>query len=99
MKSNGFDKLFLFLQKLEQQKVSYTLAHHRDDAIMVTIALPGERWEVEFLSDESVEVEKFISNGEITGEDALSELFTRYSKQEDFAGNPSQNTELVTVRK
>ena len=46
---------------------------------MVTVAVPGERWEVEFLNDGSVEVEKFVSNGEIGGEEALGELFSRYS--------------------
>ena len=80
MKSNIFDKLVSFLQSLEQQEIAYTLAHHRDEAIMVTVAVPGERWEIEFLSDGSVEIEKFISNGEIAGEEALNELFARYKE-------------------
>lgn len=79
-----FEKLLTLLNKLEQEKVSYTLAHHRDEAIMVTVAVPGERWEVEFLNDGSVEVEKFISHGEIGGEEALGELFSRYSEQNDL---------------
>ncbi len=79
-----FEKLLTFLNKLEQEKVSYTLAHHRDEAIMVTVAVPGERWEVEFLNDGSVEVEKFISNGEMGGEEVLGELFSRYSEQNDL---------------
>ncbi|MFB2969008.1 hypothetical protein ACE1CD_08545 [Aerosakkonema sp. BLCC-F183] len=74
-----FEKLLKLLNKLEQEKVSYTLAHHRDEAIMVTVAVPGERWEVEFLNDGSVEVEKFVSNGEIGGEEALGELFSFFS--------------------
>ena len=74
-----FEKLLKLLNKLEQEKVSYTLAHHRDEAIMVTVAVPGERWEVEFLNDGSVEVEKFVSNGEIGGEEALEELFSFFS--------------------
>lgn len=79
MKSDVFEKLLLFLQKLEKQGISYSLAHHRDEAVMVNVVVPGERWEVEFLSDGSVEVEKFISNGNMAGEEALSELFARYS--------------------
>jgi hypothetical protein len=46
---------------------------------MVLVAVPGERWEVEFLDDGSVEVERFISNGEICGEEALHELWTTYA--------------------
>ena len=97
MKSSVFDKLTLFLQNLEQQEISYTLAHHRDEAIMVTVAVPRERWEVEFLLDGSVEIEKFISNGEIAGEEALSEFFARYSEQEELAVQPPQNISLSIV--
>lgn len=97
MKSSIFDKLILFLQNLEQQGISYTLAHHRDEAIMVTVAVPGERWEVEFLSDGAVDVEKFISKGEIAGEEALSELFARYSEQEELAVESPQNIGLSIV--
>ena len=68
MKSSIFDKLILFLQNLNQQKISYTMMHHRDESIMVAVAVPGERWEIEFLNDGSIEIEKFISNGEIQGE-------------------------------
>lgn len=92
MKSNVFDKLIAFLNDLEQKEISYTLAHHRDEAMMVIVAVPGERWEVEFLSDGSVEVEKFISSGEIYGEDVLKELFTRYSEQEGDHLESSQNS-------
>ncbi len=98
MKTPVFEQLLTFLNKLEQQKVSYTLAHHRDEAVMVTVAVPGERWEVEFLSDGSVEVEKFISNGEIALEEALSELFSRYAEPENIDVELSQNTDLARVK-
>ncbi|MEY3868746.1 MAG: hypothetical protein ACRCT1_13015 [Microcoleaceae cyanobacterium] len=99
MKINIFDKFMFFLQTLEQQKLSYTLDHSRDEAIMVIVAVPGERWEVEFLSDGSVEVERFISNGEIAGENALDELFSRYSETSDRASELSQNYDVVTMRR
>ena len=83
MKNDAFNKLTAFLDELEQKKISYTLAHNRDDAIMVIVAAPGERWEIEFLSDGTVETEKFISSGAIYGENILGELLARYSDQED----------------
>ena len=49
---------------------------------MVLVTVPGERWEVEFLGDGSIEVERFLSNGEICGEEALRELLTRYADPE-----------------
>jgi hypothetical protein len=41
--------------------------------------VPGERWEIEFLGDGSVEVERFLSNGEICGEEVLHELLSKYA--------------------
>lgn len=73
------------------------MAHHRDAAIMVTVAVPGERWEVEFLSDGAVEIEKFISNGELAGKEALSKLFAHYSEQEEIADQSPQNISLSIV--
>ncbi len=99
MKNNGFDQVILFLQKLEKQAIDYSLAHHRDEAMMVIVSVPGERWEIEFLSDGSVEVEKFVSNGEIAGEEALSELFDRYSELDETTGDLAQKIELTNAIK
>jgi hypothetical protein len=41
---------------------------------MVVVSVPGERWEVEFMIDGSVEVEVFRSNGTIDEEHALARL-------------------------
>ena len=93
-----FGKLMIFLNNLEEAGITYTLARHRDEAIMVMIAVPGERWEVEFLKDGSIEVEKFVSNGEIFGKEAFDELFAKYSdeNQESYQFNLSQEVELTT---
>lgn len=82
MSGQPFHKLTTFLKQLERENIHYTLASHRDDAIMVLVTVPGERCEIEFFGDGSVEVERFISNGEICGEEALHELLTRYAEQE-----------------
>jgi hypothetical protein len=42
---------------------------------MVNVAVAGERWEVEFFEDGSVEVERFVSSGGINGEEVFSDLF------------------------
>ncbi len=67
-------KLIDFLEKLEEKKIYYKLNKVRD-AIMVEVAIPGERWEVEFFANGNVEVEKFISDAEIHGEEKLEEIF------------------------
>jgi hypothetical protein len=83
MKQDTFTRLTTFLQSLERGKIHYTLQSCRNEAIMVLVTVPGERWEVEFLADGSVEVERFISDGEIYGKDILGELLTKYADQED----------------
>jgi hypothetical protein len=78
MSEDPFRKLTTFLKRLEEAHIHYSLACHRQDVLMVLVTVPGERWEVEFWADGSIEVERFVSNGEICGEDALSELWTKY---------------------
>ncbi|GAA6622062.1 hypothetical protein [Scytonema sp. NUACC26] len=95
MKSNGFNKLVAFLNQLEQEKISYTLAHNRDETIMVNVAVPGERWEVEFFEDGSIEVEKFISNGEILGEEILMDLLDVPLNLDERRVEISHNPELA----
>ena len=75
----SLQKLLDFLIKLDEKKIHYTLAHHREEAIMVFVAVPGERWEIEFFADEHVEIEIFKadSNG-LEDESALDRLFDVY---------------------
>ena len=68
------DGLLDFLSKLEEHDIYYRLNQVRD-AILVEIAIPGERWEVEFFRDGSVEVERFITSGKIEGTSVLDSLF------------------------
>jgi len=72
-------KLIDFLDKLEDATIHYQLYKVRD-AIMVEVRVPGQRWEVEFFADGSVEIEKFISeNGSLYGEEELEVLFRDFS--------------------
>lgn len=82
MRQAPFDKLTTFLKHLEGAHLYYMLASHRDDTIIVLVTVPGERWEIEFFGDGSVEVERFRSNGEIGGEESLHELLTTYAGPE-----------------
>ena len=70
--------LVSFLNKLEDSKIYYTLSKIRD-SILVSVAVPGERWEIEFMDNGEVECEKFISNGEIHNDYIFDELFERFS--------------------
>ena len=72
------DRLLPFLDRLEEKKIYYRLNRVRD-AIMVEVAVPGERWEIEFFEDNHIEVERFVSDGEILDERELHDLFKRFS--------------------
>src|SRR5207245_1110903 len=82
MNQDKFSRLLEFLRKLDGAKIAYTLRHSRENAIMVTINIPGERWEVEFLEDDEIEVERFRSNGHIDDESVLDELFADFSDKD-----------------
>ena len=72
--------LFAFLHELENRKIHFELGRHREDTVMVKVAVPGERWEVEFFEDGAIDVETFRSIGEgLEGEEALERLFREFS--------------------
>jgi hypothetical protein len=63
-----------FIRELELSGIHYALTSAREGAVMVQVALPGERWEVEFFDGREPEVEVFRSDGNIFGPAKLSEL-------------------------
>ena len=80
-----YDTLLRFLARLDEHRLPYALTCARRQAIMVQFALPGERWEVEFLADGTIEVERFLSDGTITDETALGELWSRLERDSNPA--------------
>jgi hypothetical protein len=78
--TNAELQLFDFIAQLKSKKIAFTLTSVRDDTIMVQVAVPGERWEVEFFKDGTIEVERFSSPGEIAGKAVIDELFQRFGE-------------------
>ena len=75
---NNLKSLVNFLEELETRKLHYRLNKIRD-SILVEIAVPGQRWEVEFMVDGSIEIEKFLSDGTIFDHNEIETLFTDFS--------------------
>src|SRR5262245_26514539 len=95
MKKNQFSRLLAFLERLDQAKVPYQMRHSRDDAVMVIAFAPGQYWEIEFLEDGEIEIERYRSNGHIDDESVLEELFTLWADDEpptDAAVKPNATT-------
>ncbi len=67
------------LRRLDAARIYFDLARPREDALMIIAVVPGERWEIEYMEDGTVEIEVFRSDGEIKGPEALSDLFRRFA--------------------
>jgi hypothetical protein len=72
-----FGRLLEFLNRLDQANAWYRLGHTRPESVMVEIALPGWRWEVEFMADGTVEIERYQSVAGVEDRpELLEELLT-----------------------
>ena len=66
--------LFGLLEAVARSRNAVTASVRcRDDAILVDVVVPGQRWEIEFLLDEEPAVEVFKSDGKILDAAALSQ--------------------------
>lgn len=82
MKKDIYRELLELLRRLQEAKIAYRLRQSRDDALMIEVFVPGERWEIEFVDYDDevhVEIERFRSDGHIDDESALEELFAKFS--------------------
>jgi hypothetical protein len=92
MNANPFRRFLAFLERLDRAKIPYSMRHSRDDAIMVIAFAPGEYWEIEFLEDGEVEIERYRSNGHIDDESVLEELIALWSDDDvSFAQTGTQD--------
>lgn len=57
------EQLLSFCAALDALHVRYGVVIARDDAVMVTVVLPGQYVEIEFFKDGAVEIERFLSQG------------------------------------
>ncbi len=86
MKDDIYRQILQLLKRLDAAKIAHRLGQGRDDAIMIQVDVPGERWEIEFVDYEDevhVEIERFHSKGAIEDESALDELFANFSDKEE----------------
>lgn len=65
--------LFNLLQRLEAAKIHFVLGRYRDDTILVSMTLVGERVEVDVFDDGHMEVSRFPGSEEIIGGEELAQ--------------------------
>jgi hypothetical protein len=79
--TNVFDALLRFLNRLSDARIHYTLRHSRFDAVMVEVAVPGQRWEIDFLADGDIDVEIFKPDGGVVAADGrLDQLIQTFGE-------------------
>src|SRR5438552_5273643 len=91
-----FDRLIDFLRRLHAAKVPHTLTDHRHDAVTVLAFAPGEYWEIDFLADGEIDIERFRSQGVHEGPDSseslLDQLIAVWSEDESPASTSETNS-------
>ncbi|HAG43033.1 MAG TPA: hypothetical protein DCL31_06225 [Clostridium sp.] len=76
---NSLNDINKFLNILDENNIYYRLNKIRPEGIMIEVTVPGQRWEIEFMEDGTVEIEKFISDGSFYGKEELNFLLTEFS--------------------
>lgn len=69
-----------FLRELTETRTYFRLTSVREGAVMVEVALPDERWEIEFFEDHEPVIEVYRSDGIVFGEEKLNELRGRIAE-------------------
>jgi hypothetical protein len=59
--------LFELLQHLDEAHIYYALSRHREDTILVSITLVGERVEIDVFDDGHMEASRFMGTEEVLG--------------------------------
>jgi hypothetical protein len=67
-----------FSAELTKHRIRYHVDVVRDGAIMIALAVPGQRWEVDFHDDGAVEIERFVTSGVEACDDPLSLVLEQY---------------------
>ena len=73
------DKVLALLNRLQEALIFYTVAHNQEDAISIQVVVPGQRWEIDFYLDGTVDIEIFKSDGTIRDATAIETLFSDFS--------------------
>lgn len=71
-------RLYDLLRELEAARIHFAISRHRDDTVLVTLTLVGERVEVEVFEDGHLEVSRFFgSEAVVGGEKLITQLIVK----------------------
>jgi len=87
MNDGQFQKVLDLVRQLQDAGIYHEMSCYREEAISIVVRVPGQYWEIDFLADGSIGVERFVSNGEIDDESVLEEMIAQFSDEEPGASN------------
>ena len=76
----GYQSFFDMCAELDRRHVKYDVVSVRDQALMIRVAVPGERWELEVFDDGRIELERFVTQGVKSDHDAPSKLLAYFDE-------------------
>jgi len=94
-----FASLLEFLGKLEDLRAEYRLARIRKESVMVEVYAPGEHWEVEFMDDGSLEIERYRTTVGIEGREVLGDLWELFRPPAEPRKMKTRQTSTTRMRK
>ena len=73
---NSFQHLLAILEELDNKGIYYRLnkVNTENDTILIEMAIPGEWWEIEIDIQNTVYIEKYVSDGLVYDESELRKL-------------------------
>ncbi|GJD40318.1 hypothetical protein [Methylobacterium bullatum] len=75
-------ELYRVIRLLEREGIHYRLDRHRDDSILITATLVGERIEIDVFEDGHVEYSRFRGNEDVEDEIPILEILLREQGRE-----------------
>jgi len=71
------------LKRLDDAKIAYTISYHRSDAVSICATVPGERWEIDVLSDGEIDFERFVSDGHLGDPSELETYILKFTDTDE----------------
>jgi hypothetical protein len=72
------------LRLIENERLWFRIDRHRDDSVMITMTLVGERLEIDVFEDGHVEFSRFLGDEGVESDHAqLLELIARHGRESD----------------
>lgn len=72
-----------FIDRLDEEDIQYTITSSREGVATVGVTVEEEHWQFEFLTNGRVEVQVFVSDGEVEGESGIDRFFDEHTGKDD----------------